>query len=107
VSHVSNVLLVYDRIRKEYKVLIVDYSGYNYEKKDILGLFWKSCFYKHIEEFRKSVKKLKGQLDNNRRNQKLINLLGRLCQEFTAFIHDSSRFISKLMSDVSSFRLFL
>lgn len=88
------------RIRKEYRLLIVEFPGFNPEKKDVMGLFWKNCFYKHIEEFRKSIKKLKGQLDVNRFNQKLANHMSRLCQEFIAFLSDSAKFIQKLMADL-------
>lgn len=82
----------------------MEFPGFNPEKKDVMGLFWKNCFYKHIEEFRKSIKKLKGQLDVNRFNQKLANHMSRLCQEFIAFLSDSAKFIQKLMADVSTLK---
>lgn len=88
---------------------MIEFPGFCHEKKDIFGLFWKNCFYKHIEEFRKSIKRLKGQIDIARSNDKIYHL-ARLSQEFSAFINDSSRFIQKLMTDVSfsfSFGIFL
>jgi hypothetical protein len=80
--------------------LIVDFPEFQYEKKDIIGSFWKNCFYKHIEEFRKSIKKLKTQYEANPYNQPLKLYLAKLSQEFLSFLHDSSRFIQKLMTDV-------
>jgi hypothetical protein len=90
------------RIRKDYKILIIDHPGFCHEKKDVIGLFWKNCFYKHIEEFRKSIKSIKSQLEVARSNEKLIFHFARLSQEFSAFLNDSSRFIQKLMNEVSS-----
>lgn len=84
---------------------MIEFPGFCHEKKDIFGLFWKNCFYKHIEEFRKSIKRLKGQIDIARSNDKIYHL-ARLSQEFSAFINDSSRFIQKLMTDVSFFFFF-
>lgn len=73
----------------------------------MMGLLWKNCFYKNIEEFRKSLKVLKGQLDINRMNHKLVDHVARLAQEFSAFLKDSSNFISGLMSEVSQLSYFI
>lgn len=67
----------------------------------MMGLMWKNCFYKNIEQFRKSLKVLKAQFDINSLNDKLANHAARLAQEFLAFLNDSSGFISDLMKNVS------
>ena len=79
---------------------MLEFPGWNPDQKELISLFWKNCFYRHIEEFRKSIKILKGQLDLNRYNQSLVTHLSRLVQEFIAFLQDSTKFINNLMNDV-------
>lgn len=107
----NSFLLRLNRIRKGYRALILNHTSYLFEeKKDVDGLLWKTCFYKSIEEFRKSLRvhsthleRLSHQIgvDFELLEQERL-FISRLTQDFIRFLTDSIAFYQKLMVEVTN-----
>ena len=76
------------------------------EKKDIDALLWKNCFYKQIEDFRRSVRKNSSTLGNmTAANDPLVEkqkfLIAKIVSAFITFLADSSTFYQDMMLEVT------
>lgn len=86
--------------------MIINHTEYvASQQRDVINQLWKNGFYKQIEEYRKSLKKCKQQLEEAAgrypQHDKLSALLAALNNEFIEFLHDAIRFYGKLMTAVS------
>jgi hypothetical protein len=101
-------------IRNGYRRHIVEYSSFiNDEKRDVHLMLWKSCFYKQIEDFRKSIRKYASYIEEKKTNQgfaitdqsinqeKLKSHVSKLTSSFILFLTDSINFYLSLMKEVS------
>eukprot|EP01038_Epipyxis_sp_PR26KG_P008246 gene8246-11160_t len=97
-----------NRIRNDYRQVIISKEYFLMEdKKDIDGSLWKFCFYKQIEEFRRSIRNYAGQIENSKQFpnnsatslpiDKLKAYLGKLTASFIQFLADSIIFYQTLM----------
>lgn len=94
------------RLRSGYRSLIVEHAAsLHSEKKDIDGLLWKNCFYRQIEDFRKSIKRNSSQLEVSdgtsfalREKQQVY--LAKLAAALLKFLADSVVFYHSLMQEV-------
>jgi hypothetical protein len=95
--------------------MIVEYSPYQNDY-DVDLLLWKNCFYKQIEEFRRSIRKYANQVDElksmdtidraSTQLDKLKSYLGKLSSSFVLFLSDSINFYTALMREVRFFVCF-
>jgi hypothetical protein len=93
-------------MRKNFGKIIVEHPDFQYERKDMIGSLWKSCFYKQIEDFRKTIKINKMKYEEalkGPRGQGLLEFrkyLTTLSNEFSLFLKDSIVYFQKLMNEV-------
>lgn len=96
-----------NRIRHDYKDLILEHPKFAAASpKDIDAMLWKQCFYKQIEEFRRSIRKTMQVIEGDGRELNFIvsdkakQHLGRLTSAFSRFLLDSSVFYQDILKQV-------
>ena len=103
--NISSVLLT-NRIRKDYQVLVVNHTIYACSgNKDVDGMVWKQCFYRQIEEYRKSIRKTTQIIDQESREvdtttPAVVNPISEKARLHLAKLHTA---FAKLLSDATSF----
>lgn len=71
--------------------------------KDIHTALWKTCFYKQIDEYRRSLKKTKGIIDqksNPEQHEKASVHLMHLIAAFSKFLSDSIAWYQEFLLQV-------
>jgi hypothetical protein len=91
-------------IRNDYIVLLLDHPTLSSAiKKDIDGLMWKQCFYKQIEEYRRSIKKtslLIAEGGQSPMTEKARQHLIKLTTFFFKFLTDSLAIYQDMLAKV-------
>ena len=97
----------------DYRKLIVNHTAFIFkEKKDVDTQMWKNCFYKQIEDFRRSIRKNSSDLSNSQlsdpRVEKQRFYLVQLTTALISFLSDSTVFYQDMMLEVniSTIRIF-
>lgn len=93
------------KVRQEYRKLIVQHTSFlSQEKRDVDGLLWKNCFYKRIEEFRRSLKKHTPELNQltpyTAAYDKHCLFLSKLSFSFKSFLSESVAFYQEMMTEL-------
>ena len=107
-------------MRQDYQLLIINHPGVG---KDVDSALWKHCFYRQIEEYRKSIRKTVQIIENQGATgtgtsgesaggrhatadplmlEKAKSHLARLNSAFAKFLSDSITFYQETMLKVST-----
>ena len=97
---------VFVSLRSDYRKLIVHHTAFIFkEKKDVDTQMWKNCFYKQIEDFRRSIRKYSADLSNSQssdpRVEKQRFYLVQLTAALISFLSDSTIFYQDMMLEVN------
>eukprot|EP01035_Chromulina_nebulosa_P029542 gene29542-39162_t len=103
-AQIADLLAV---LRLDYRKLIVNHTAFIFkEKKDVDTQMWKNCFYKQIEDFRRSIRKNSSDLSNTQpsdpRIEKQRFYLVQLTTALISFLSDSTVFYQDMMLELES-----
>eukprot|EP01027_Heterolobosea_sp_BB2_P010046 GEZU01014792.1.p1 GENE.GEZU01014792.1~~GEZU01014792.1.p1 ORF type:complete len:355 (-),score=75.97 GEZU01014792.1:16-1080(-) len=89
------------RIRENYeRILFLDIEYAT--KQDVDQLLWKTVFYKHIEEFRKLIKKCHATAYSAEATPQSKEQLHAVCSSFRSFLEESSAYYESLYQKMKS-----
>lgn len=101
----SKIAAMSGELRVDYRKLIVYHTHFIFkEKKDADTQMWKNCFYKQIEDFRRSIRKNTAELatfaDSDMRIEKQRYYLVQLTSALLTFLSDSTVFYQDMMLEL-------
>ena len=105
-NNLSRFCSLHFSLRLDYRKLIVNHTAFIFkEKKDVDTQMWKNCFYKQIEDFRRSIRKNSSDLSNTQpsdpRIEKQRFYLVQLTTALISFLSDSTVFYQDMMLEVN------
>jgi len=103
----QEIAVLSGELRGDYRKLIVHHTHFIFkEKKDADTQMWKNCFYKQIEDFRRSIRKNTAELatyaDTDLRIEKQRYYLVQLTSALLNFLSDSTVFYQDMMIELET-----